>query len=363
MKVCYFGGYDKTYPRTRILMKGLKKNGVDIAECNSMQKILPNKFKAVNIPRFTALAIKHAKIKDYDAMVVGYPGWYDVSLAKYLAKWRNKDVIFDAFISLYETLITDNPSKRNSLESKIYWQFDRIACSRSDLTILVTHADMKFFSKEFKLPIEKFRRVFLGTDEDVFYPRKREKIGDEFVVYFHGTHIPTIHGIENIIKAAKILEKNKEIKFKIQGYTLDDLIIRDLWRKLKPKNIELLGRWVPYEKLPSLMTDSDICLGTFGTAKKVYRYIPNKIFEAIAMKKPLINQTLPTLKEAGLKNYQHLLTCNSVAPKEIAEKILLLKEEPALRNKIAKNGYSLFKKRFTTKVIGKDFKNVISELL
>ena len=111
------------------------------------------------------------------------------------------------------------------------------------------------------------------------------------------------------------------------------------------------------------MEDADVCLGTFGTNKKILRYIPNKIFESIAMRKPLITQNLPTFKEAGFENGKHLLTCKAGNPQAIAKKILLLKGETGLRNKIARNGYELFRKRFTTKALVKDLKHVILEAL
>ncbi len=32
MRICYFGCYDPDYPRNRVILKGLRKVGVDLAE-------------------------------------------------------------------------------------------------------------------------------------------------------------------------------------------------------------------------------------------------------------------------------------------------------------------------------------------
>jgi len=363
MKICYFGGYDKDYPRTRILMKGLKKNGVEIIECHELQKFLPNKFKLINIPRFLSLVAKHSKLKDYDAMIVGYPGWYDMPIARLLTNLRGKPIIFDAFTSMYETIYTDFPEKRKSLLASFLWKMDKISCELANIIILNTNLHSKYFSKEFGIDIHKFRRVFVGTDDDVFYPRKSNKHDDIFLVYFHGTHIPRHHGIEYILKAAKILEKQKRIKFRIVGYKQTDTIIQKFLNGSKLKNIELIEKWIPYEKLPILMKDADACLGVFGTSMKTKRVIANKLYEIIAMGKPLIHADVPAIKEAGIENKKNALLCKAGDPKGIVNSIVTLMEDSNLKRKISRNGYKLFKKRFTTRAIGKDFKKVIEDSL
>ncbi|GAG66233.1 unnamed protein product, partial [marine sediment metagenome] len=58
---------------------------------------------------------------------------------------------------------------------------------------------------------KKFKRIWVGADESIFYPIKQKETGD-FVVLFFGTFIP-LQGVETIIKSAKKLENQKDIRY------------------------------------------------------------------------------------------------------------------------------------------------------
>ena len=85
-----------------------------------------------------------------------------------------------------------------------------------DIIILDTNENINYFSKKFYADKTKFRRLFIGSEKFIV-PKKiiGNSIGREFIVHFHGYFIP-LHGIEHIIKAAKILE-NERIVFRIIG--------------------------------------------------------------------------------------------------------------------------------------------------
>ena len=96
MRVCYFGIYNKDYSRNRILIGGLRQNNVEVSECYSSKK---------GIFKYLDLAIKHWKIRNkYDVLIVGFPGYQVVPLARFLTKKR---LIFDAFSSLYDSMALD----------------------------------------------------------------------------------------------------------------------------------------------------------------------------------------------------------------------------------------------------------------
>ena len=79
------------------------------------------------------------------------------------------------------------------------------------------------------------------------------------------------------------------------------------------------------------------------------------------MKKPLISGDARAMREA-FTNKEDILFCKMDDEKSLADSIMLLKQTPALREKIAENSYKLFKKRFTTKEIGKDVLKIIKEV-
>ena len=154
MNVCFFGGWDKKYSRNKVLEKALKKQEVNIIECwEAPPKWNPVLFKELpffifeNIWRSIKLFFKHSKCK-YDILLVPFPCYYDVPLAKFLSKFRKKKVVFDFFISKYITLILDHKcDSEKSLKAKLLKYYDEKALRSSDKNITDTKQHLELFSK------------------------------------------------------------------------------------------------------------------------------------------------------------------------------------------------------------------------
>lgn len=347
MKVLYFGIYNPNYSRNRVLIKGLRENGVEVLECNVPYRSWVSYLK---------LLLKYFSTKKpFDALVVGFPGQEVMLLARSLTK---KPIIFDAFTSHYGGYVLDRGKyDKKSLRAKWYKWLDRKSVKLSDIALLDTGAHVGFFVKELGLPKEKFKRIFVGTDSGVFYPRETKKETDNFLVHFHGHFIP-LQGTRHIIEAAKLLE-NEDIAFNIIGKGQDYRESRNLADRLELKNVNFIDN-VPYEKLPEYISGADICLGIFGNTPKTDIVIPNKIYEAIACAKPVITADTPAIREL-FKDGEDVLLCKKADPEDLARKILVLKNSPELTQRIGQGGYELFKEHLTEKYLGAQLKNIIHE--
>src|SRR3972149_1155464 len=120
--ICYFGTYsmEEGYPRNRVIIEGLRKNGVNVVECHEdLWKGTDEKLEGIKdsssiirrlsgfLGAYVRLVIKFRKMGSYDALIVGYAGHIDVFLAKFLNLFRRKPLIFDVFLSLYDTAVID----------------------------------------------------------------------------------------------------------------------------------------------------------------------------------------------------------------------------------------------------------------
>lgn len=348
MTIFYFGRYNPKYSRNRVLIKGLKQNGVKVLECSSSHK---------NFFAFLELFFKYFKfIGKFDLMIVGFPGQEIMFLARFLTR---KPIVFDAFTSHYGGYILDRQHySSNSFRAKYYRFLDKWSCKLASLVLLDTNSHIDFFVREFGLPREKFRRIFVGTDSDVFYPKKIENKSDKFLVHFHGHYIP-LHGVKHIIEAAKIL-KNEDILFNLigRGQTFEE--DRKLAEKLGLKNINFIDS-VPYDKLPDYMAQADVCLGIFGDSPKTELVIPNKVYEALAMEKPVITADTPAIRE--LFNDRDLALVERANPEALAKKILELKADKQLCLELAENAYKKFKTFCTPEVLGKELRLILEEII
>lgn len=179
----------------------------------------------------------------------------------------------------------------------------------------------------------------------------------KLLILFWGNFIP-LQGIQYIIQAAKTLENHLDIQFTIIGGGQMSKDISCLVEKLKVNNIRFVDR-VNIKKLPQYIENADICLGIFGNTGKATRVIPNKVYEAIAMGKPVISGDTPAIREL-FTDRSNILLCRMADSGDLAEKILELKNDLELREKIAEGGYELYNKYATPQIVGK---NLLAELI
>ena len=347
MKILYFGIYKPTYSRNRVLIKGFKQNGVEILECRSSRP---------GLWAFFELFFKHFKfIGKYDFMVVGFPGQETMFLARFLTR---KPIIFDTFTSHYGGYIIDRQYfSKKSLRAKYYRFLDRWSCKLADICLLDTQAHIDFFVREFNLPREKFKMIFVGTDSDIFYPRGIKKNTNKFLVHFHGHYIP-LQGVKYIIQAAKILEK-ENIVFNLigQGQTFE--ADKNLAEKIRADNINFIDP-VPYDKLPDYIGQADICLGIFGDSPKIELVIPNKVYDALAMGKPVITADTKAIREL-LNDNDNAFLCKRADSQSLADKILFARDNANIREKVAVNGLNLFREELKEKILGAELFKYINE--
>ncbi len=345
MQICYFGSYKRDYSRNSIFLKGLKLNGVEIKEVNF----------STNLRNYPKSYFRTLKIQ-YDAILVGYSynRRYEVFLARLSKK---KPILFDALISQYDTQVFDRKIVDiNSLRAKFLYYRELFTLRFADCIILDTNAHINYFKELFPLKNKNYERIFIGADDSIAVPKNISKKSNQFCVLFYGSYTP-LHGIEYILKAAKELQKDKEIVFRLIGKGQMFNYVQKLKKTMKLTNLEFIPP-VSYPKLIEYINISDICLGIFGITRKAANVIPNKVYDALATAKPIITGDSTAIREI-LTHEVNCLLCKRGNGKSLAEAIILLKEDNNLRKKIALNGYYLFKKRFTPKHIGRSLLKIL----
>lgn len=351
MKVCYFGVYNPKYPRNAVIIKGLKKNGVEVVECNA--------WPAKGLGKYFTLARKLlAEARGCDVLLAGFPGHSSLILAKLL--FLNKKIVFDPCYSLFEMSVYDCLRSRFHYRSLIYYAQDFLAFKLADHVIIPTKQDQDYFAKRFfGSRTGKFSVIPIGADNEIFLRKEKgsQSSRNRFLVHFHGTFYK-LHGVEHILRAAHIL-RNEPIEFNIAGKGLFFEGMRRLANELKIKNVNFLG-WVRYGDLPALISSADVCLGLFGSEEKAGRAVPNKVFECMAMGRAVLTRESPAVDEY-FKNGEDILTCKPASPDDLAEKILLLYRNEEMRERIAENGYKKYMESFTPVAIGRELKKYLSE--
>jgi len=367
MSVCYWGTYDRDYPRNRILMSGLRESGVEVRECHApLWKGTSDKLRhaASTWPNpallarwgwaYLSLSLRFLASPRPDFLFVGYSGHFDVFPAWLLCRLRRVPLIFDAFLSLYDSLVLDrDAARREGSKARFLAWVDRTACRLADRILLDTRAHAEFFSETFGLPPGKFWVLPIGADDKVFRPGGPDPgNGHPYTVLHFGRYIP-LHGLETVVRAARLLEeKGAGCRFLMVGDGEERGRIEGLARRLDVRSLEFRDPEPP-ARLAETIRGADICLGIFGETGKASRVVPNKVYEAMAAGKPVITGDSPAAREF-LRDGVDCLLCRRGDPGALAEAILRLRDDPALSDRLAAQGRRRFEAIAAPPVIGRE---------
>jgi glycosyltransferase involved in cell wall biosynthesis len=350
LTICYFGHYDTNYPRHRVLKKALRRAGAEIVEVND---------HSLGLARYLKLFTKSLR-EHFDLMIVAFPSHTDMPVARLVCSLKQAPLIFDALISSYGTILDRQNAHPKSLAAKKTYWIDKMACQLADIILLDCQASISYFVEVFRLQEKKFRRLWVGADDDLLRPSPYPSENLPFTVFFTGTFIP-LHGIEYIIHAARILEERGEaIRFVIVGTGQSYRKITAMASNLGVSNVQF-EQPVRYEQLSNLISQAHLCLGIFGTSVKVQHGIPSKVFFALATQRAVVTGDTPAVRES-FTHGENIWLCPTGDAAALADSITELKHRPDLRAKIAQKGYELFVRQFSINAIKTDIVAIVQEL-
>lgn len=305
----FWGTYDMGKPRARILLRGLRENGAEVTECHrDIWTGIDDKSQVRGIwalikiiarwlSSYPHLVWRYLRLPRHDAVILAYLGQLDVLVLWPFARLRRVTIAWDAFLSLYDTVVDDRKLLgRNHPLAWLLYAWEWLACRAADVVILDTAAHGRYFVDTFRLSPDKVRHVFVGAETDVFHPEGQPEVAPKpfRTVLFYGQFIP-LHGIETVVRAACLTcERNLDWVIIGRGQEADK--IRGLIATLSPARLRWI-EWVPYRELLGWIHDSTVCLGIFGVSKKASRVIPNKVFQILAAGKPLVTRDSPAIRE------------------------------------------------------------------
>jgi glycosyltransferase involved in cell wall biosynthesis len=329
MRVVFWGTYDTGKPRVRILIRGLKENGVEVVECHKdVWSGIEDKSQIKGPFRKSMLLLKwllaypvliwrYLRLPKHDAVVVGYLGQLDVLILWPFARLRGVPIVLDAFLSLYNTVVEDRAMlRRGNPLACLLWTWEWAACKAADMIMVDTSAHGKYFIDTFAANSKKVKRVFVGAETDMFdsHPPTPRDPNQPFTVLFYGQFIP-LHGIDTVVRAAKLTE-SASIRWIIIGTGQESQKVKALVASLNPTNLEQID-WIPYGDLIDWIQKADVCLGIFGNTEKAGRVIPNKVFQILASGRPVITRDSEAIRELLPPGTEGIWLATPACPEDI----------------------------------------------
>ena len=371
MKVVFWGTYDQGKPRNRILLQGLRELGVDVTACHAdvwggVEDKSQLRSWAGRLSRGVAwllsyprLIIRYLTLGQHDLVWVGYMGHLDVLVLAPFADWKGVPIVWDAFLSLYDTVVNDRklvPPDHPLAALLRLWEAG--ACSAADLIVLDTQVHADYFAREYGLPAEKTACVLVGAECEEFASRDMfpDRSSERLQVLFYGQYIP-LHGVDTIVRAAA-LAQSLPIDWVLVGQGQEEEKIRVLLAETPQASIQTVP-YVPYSTLADWLRRADICLGIFGESDKAARVIPNKVFQALCAGKPVITRDSPAIRELLTPDMQGVELVPPADARALLDAVCRLQKE--LRQGFEEPLHREVARCITPRAIGKRFRQVIED--
>jgi len=228
------------------------------------------------------------------------------------------------------------------------WRWKRLEKSilhRVDRIITVVDEAKEHYVKDCGISPEKITVIMNVEDLNEFDNLKIDyslvrKYEDNFVISYIGGFGPH-RGIDTAIKAmSKVVEEIPDAKLLLVGGKASkeyEGYLRKLCKDLKiENNVEFTG-WVDFNLVPSYISLSDVCLVPHLASGHTNTTIPHKLFQYMAMEKPVIVTDCKPLKRIVEE-----CKCGIVVPSgdynKMAEAIIMLYQNKEYARKLGKNG-------------------------
>jgi glycosyltransferase involved in cell wall biosynthesis len=355
VRILYFGTYERDYPRNAQVISCLRRAGVEVHERHEpvwdgrRDNWKAGAGDALRLARAELRLLRHRPRERYDAVVVGYPGHFDLPAAGRAA--RGAPVVFNPLVLLADTLVDDRGRfGPGSLAARAVAAVDRMSLRSAQLVVCDTRAQADHAAEVAGIDPGRIRVCFVGAEERVFAPGWAPP--ETFEALFVGKLIP-LHGLETIIAAARIASG---LPFRIVGSGQLDRLLDDA-----PANVTHVP-WVEYERLPEELHRATCALGIFGTSAKALRVIPNKAFQALACGAPLVTGDTPAARELLVDGESALLVPPG-DPEALAAALERLAGEPELATALSAGGLTAYCEHASEDVLGRRWRGLLEELL
>lgn len=221
---------------------------------------------------------------------------------------------------------------------------------------------VKYISKEKTSMIPNMSKI------DEFWPRDIDydfisslglSLSTFKVVHFGSLGIA--NGAETIIESAKLLKDDNSIEFIFIGGGSTENQLREQVVRNGLKNVRFLGNF-PMKQTSEIVNACDVSIVSFKKLPILSTNSPNKLFDSLSAGKPIIVNSSGWTKDL-VENYYCGYYVDPDKPSELADKLLLLKNNPSLVRQMGDNARQLAEKKYDKSILTKEVVTVLSNCI
>ena len=197
----------------------------------------------------------------------------------------------------------------------------------------------------------------LAADEVTAFKNKY-KLDGKFVAAYVGTH-GMAHHLETVLEAAQLTKDEPDIVYMLVGDGAEKKKLAALANELGVNEVVRFVPQLPKSMMPVVWSVTDVSIVHLKRSPTFETVIPSKIFECLAMKKPVI-LGVKGESEKLIKQGECGITIEPESATEMASAIRLLKEDKQRFNQLAGNGRAFVEENFNRSKLALTFLQLIA---
>ena len=268
-----------------------------------------------------------------------------------------------------ESIVTVGALKKNNLLVRILERLEKWMYRSANHIVTVGNGYRDNILSKVDVA-DRISVVTNGVDLDVFSPQQpskdfRQKHGleDRFVCSYVGT-IGMAQGLGIVLRAAEILKSlgREDVVFCLVGDGAHrEKLERDVVESNLGDMVRFTGR-LPKSEMPMVLASSDCLLIHLKKTDLFATVIPSKIFETMAMERPLVmgvqGESADIVEDSGAG-----IGMESDNEQQLVDAVLKLKDDDDLRNRLCQNGRKFVSKHFTRDSLAKKMLEVMEQVV
>jgi glycosyltransferase involved in cell wall biosynthesis len=295
------------------------------------------------LPILVFEAARQVREADPDLCVVGHPSFITGVVGIIAAKLNRKPVLLD-YPDAWTSLAVETSGLRNSFAIATLRTIESFVARAADRIVVITNSLARYVhAMGATAPIAV---VSNGAELDRFRPPVDEQAsGDRFRVLFTG-RLESWSGVREMadLVDAVVSRAGSVVEFHFVG---DGGAAKAFQRQLAVRGLSEYCRFdgfQPYWLMPEIIATCDLALLLFPDTQTTRVSSPVKLFEYMAMGKPVIATNLPGVREAVGRG--EAIIVDDLRSPRLADEVLRLMGSPAERARIGNAGMKLVNERF-----------------
>jgi len=301
----------------------------------------------------------------HDVFISTSPQFF-CGLAGYFVKFfRRKPWIIEIRDLWPESIVAVGAIKNKTIISILEY-LEKLVYSKSDHIVPVTDAFKAYMLKK-GIDESKITVIKNGVDLSFYAPGSVSisnefgfDLENKFVASYVGTH-GMAHHLETALESAEILKDRNDIVFLLVGDGAEKSKLMNLKDKMALNNVVMLDQQGK-DKMPLLWALSDVSLVLLKKSDLFKTVIPSKIFESMAMKKPIVLGVEGEVK-GMIEEGRAGITIEPENAEQLANAVLELSSNKARYDEYAENGYQYVSKYYDRKVLAKRLEDIMLGLV